>query len=69
MTLIPPYDHADVIAGQGTAAKQLFDEIGPLDAEAAANLIRLTRCNINACDDTSITHAEHPRSSIFTSML
>jgi threonine dehydratase len=32
LTLIPPYDHADVIAGQGTAAKELFDEIGPLDA-------------------------------------
>jgi threo-3-hydroxy-L-aspartate ammonia-lyase len=32
MTLIPPYDHPHVIAGQGTAAKELFDEIGPLDA-------------------------------------
>ncbi len=32
MTLIPPYDHADVIAGQGTAAKELFEESGPLDA-------------------------------------
>ena len=32
MTLIPPYDHADVIAGQGTAAKELFDEVGPLDS-------------------------------------
>jgi threonine dehydratase len=31
MTLIPPFDHADVIAGQGTAAKELFDEVGPLD--------------------------------------
>lgn len=31
MTLIPPYDHADVIAGQGTAAKELFEEVGPLD--------------------------------------
>lgn len=31
MTLIPPYDHADVIAGQGTAAKELFEETGPLD--------------------------------------
>jgi len=31
-TLIPPYDHADVIAGQGTAAKELFDEVGELDA-------------------------------------
>ena len=32
MTLIPPYDHPDVIAGQGTAAMELFDEVGPLDA-------------------------------------
>ncbi|WP_175654731.1 threo-3-hydroxy-L-aspartate ammonia-lyase [Burkholderia ambifaria] len=32
LTLVPPYDHADVIAGQGTAAKELFDEVGPLDA-------------------------------------
>jgi threonine dehydratase len=32
MTLIPPYDHPHVIAGQGTAAKELFDEAGELDA-------------------------------------
>ncbi len=32
MTLIPPYDHAHVIAGQGTAARELFEETGPLDA-------------------------------------
>ncbi|KAI3591078.1 L-threo-3-hydroxyaspartate ammonia-lyase [Cupriavidus sp. U2] len=31
MTLIPPYDHPDVMAGQGTAARELFDEVGPLD--------------------------------------
>jgi threonine dehydratase len=31
MTLIPPYDHADVLAGQGTAAKELIEEAGPLD--------------------------------------
>ena len=31
LTLIPPYDHADVIAGQGTAALELFEEVGPLD--------------------------------------
>jgi len=30
-TLIPPYDHADVIAGQGTAAKELFEDVGELD--------------------------------------
>jgi len=32
LTIIPPYDHADVIAGQGTAALELFEEVGPLDA-------------------------------------
>jgi threonine dehydratase len=32
MTLIPPFDHPDVIAGQGTAAKELFEEVGELDA-------------------------------------
>jgi threo-3-hydroxy-L-aspartate ammonia-lyase len=32
LTLIPPYDHAHVLAGQGTAAKELFEEVGPLDA-------------------------------------
>jgi threonine dehydratase len=31
-TLIPPFDHADVIAGQGTAAKELIEDVGPLDA-------------------------------------
>jgi threonine dehydratase len=31
LTLIPPYDHEDVIAGQGTVAKELFEEVGPLD--------------------------------------
>ena len=31
MTLIPPYDHADVMAGQGTAAAELLAETGPLD--------------------------------------
>jgi threonine dehydratase len=32
LTLIPPYDHPDVIAGQGTAVKELLEEVGPLDA-------------------------------------
>ncbi len=30
-TLIPPFDHPDVIAGQGCAAKELFEEVGELD--------------------------------------
>ena len=29
--LIPPFDHRDVIAGQGTAALELIEEAGPLD--------------------------------------
>jgi threonine dehydratase len=32
LTLIPPFDHPDVITGQGTAAFELIDEVGPLDA-------------------------------------
>lgn len=31
LTLVPPYDHPDVIAGQGTAAKELIEEVGELD--------------------------------------
>ncbi|WP_454731184.1 MULTISPECIES: threo-3-hydroxy-L-aspartate ammonia-lyase [Cupriavidus] len=31
LTLIPPYDHPHVMAGQGTAAKELFEQAGPLD--------------------------------------
>lgn len=31
MTLIPPFADRHVIAGQGTAAKELFDEVGGLD--------------------------------------
>lgn len=31
MTLVPPFDHWDVIAGQGTVAAELFDEVGDLD--------------------------------------
>src|SRR3954469_5198178 len=31
LTLIPPFDHPDVIAGQGTATKELIEEVGPLD--------------------------------------
>lgn len=31
LILIPPYDHPDVIAGQGTAVKELIEEVGSLD--------------------------------------
>jgi threo-3-hydroxy-L-aspartate ammonia-lyase len=31
LALIPPFDHPHVVAGQGTAAKELIEEAGPLD--------------------------------------
>lgn len=31
LKLIPPFDHEDIIAGQGTAAKELIEETGALD--------------------------------------
>jgi threonine dehydratase len=30
--LLPPFDHADIIAGQGTVACELLEEVGSLDA-------------------------------------
>lgn len=32
LTIIPPYDHPDVIAGQGTCAMELIEQVGELDA-------------------------------------
>lgn len=34
-TLMPPFDHPDIAAGQGTAAAELFEETGPLDVLVA----------------------------------
>jgi threonine dehydratase len=31
LTVVPPFDHPHVVAGQGTAAKELIEETGPLD--------------------------------------
>jgi len=35
MTVIPPFNHPDVIAGQGTLAQELIEEAGPLDVLVA----------------------------------
>ncbi len=32
MTMVPPFDHPHVMAGQGTAALELIEEVGTLDA-------------------------------------
>ncbi len=34
-TLVPPFDHHDVVAGQASAAAELLDAVGPLDAVLA----------------------------------
>ena len=31
LALVPPYDHPHIVAGQGTAAKELIEDSGPLD--------------------------------------
>ena len=31
LTVIPPFDHPHILAGQGTVAKELIEETGPLD--------------------------------------
>lgn len=33
--IVPPYDHPDIVAGQGTAALELFQDAGPLDLVVA----------------------------------
>jgi threonine dehydratase len=31
LTLVPPFDHPDILLGQGTAAAELIEDAGPLD--------------------------------------
>jgi threonine dehydratase len=31
LAVIPPYDHPEIVAGAGTAARELFEDIGPLE--------------------------------------
>ena len=35
MTLVPPFDHPEIVAGQGTATAELLEHAGPLDAVIA----------------------------------
>ena len=41
LTLIPPFDHPHIIAGQGTAAKELIEDAGA--ARRAAGAVRRRR--------------------------
>ena len=44
MTLVPPYDHPHVMAGQGTAALELIEEVGR--ARRAGRLRRRRRADL-----------------------
>lgn len=51
-TLIPPFDHPGIVAGQGTAAKELIEDIGPLD-------LLLTPCGGGGLLSGSAISAKH----------
>ncbi|ELS02283.1 threonine dehydratase [Xenococcus sp. PCC 7305] len=60
LVIIPPYDHSDIIAGQGTAAKELIEQVGGdldlllvccgggglLSGSAIATKARLPNCQV-----------------------
>jgi len=51
-TLVPPFDHLDVIAGQGTAALEMFEELKSLD-------VLLTPCGGGGLLGGTATAAKH----------
>jgi threo-3-hydroxy-L-aspartate ammonia-lyase len=63
MTMIPPFDHPHVMAGQGTAALELIEDVGPLDAllvcVGGGGLI--SGCAVAAKHLTSTSMASSPR--------
>jgi threonine dehydratase len=59
-TLVPPFDHPMIMAGQGTAALELFTETGPLDA-----LITPVGGGGLLAGCATITKAMHPGTRIF----
>ncbi|MFD0524031.1 pyridoxal-phosphate dependent enzyme [Paractinoplanes durhamensis] len=65
LTLIPPYEHPHVIAGQGTAALELLDEVGDLDAlvvpVGGGGLIAGSGIAAKACNPASASSASNPK--------
>ena len=59
LSLIPPYDHPHVIAGQGTAALELIEEAGDLGRAARAG--RRRRADRGHCHRREGPAARHPR--------
>ncbi len=60
MTVVPPFDHPHVMAGQGTRAKELFEDAGQLD-------LLVTPVGggglLSGC--ATVAHALHPRCRLF----
>ena len=56
LTLVPPYDHADVIAGQGTAARELFEDTGPLSVNPWPGMYM--SASIRSAVSTAFSHSE-----------
>ncbi len=63
-TMIHPYDNADIIAGQGTAAKELIWEIGNLDIVVApvggGGLLSGTAISTKSITPETIVYAAEP---------
>jgi threonine dehydratase len=59
-TLIPPFDHPMIMAGQGTAALELLEEAGPLDA-----LITPVGGGGRRSGSAAIAKALHPAMRVF----
>lgn len=63
-TLIHPYDNADIISGQGTAAKELICEVGDLDIVVApvggGGLLSGTAISIKSISPETIVYAAEP---------
>jgi threonine dehydratase len=59
-TLVPPFDHPLIMAGQGTAAMELLEETGPLDA-----LITPAGGGGLLSGSATISKALHPRMRVF----
>jgi threonine dehydratase len=59
-TLVPPFDHPMIMAGQGTAAMELLDETGPLDA-----LITPVGGGGLLSGSATIAKAQHPAIRVF----
>ncbi len=64
LTLIPPYDHGHIVAGQGTATKELIEEVGSLDelyvCAGGGGLLSGSSISANALSPQSLVFGVEP---------